>query len=64
MPFCEVVNNLVCVTGYNIPSFPLLIGNPMCAFCKRERNTHASTWGVTCQTLFYNLGSLSPHSCP
>lgn len=49
MPFCEVVNNLVCVTGYDIPSFPLLIGNQMCAFC--ERNTHASTWGVLCQTV-------------
>lgn len=49
LPFCEVVNNLVCVTGYDIPSFPLLIGNQMCAFC--ERNTHASTWGVLCQTV-------------
>lgn len=49
MPFCEVVNNLVCVTGYDIPSFPLLIGNQMCAFC--ERNTRASTWGVLCQTV-------------
>lgn len=49
MPFCEVVNNLVCVTGYDIPSFQLLTGNQMCAF--HERNTHASTWGVLCQTL-------------
>ena len=62
MPFCEVVNNLVCVTGYDIPSFPLLIGNQMCAFCEREIHMHLL--GEFCAKLFYNLGSLSPHSCP
>lgn len=62
MPFCEVVNNLVCVTGYDIPSFPLLIGNQMCAFCEREIHMHLL--GEFCAKLFYNLGSLSPQSCP
>lgn len=56
LPFCEVVNNLVCVTGYAIPSFPVLIGNQMCAF--HERNTHASQLEEFCAKLFYNLGSL------
>lgn len=61
MPFCDVVNNLLCVTGYDIPSFPLLIGNQMCAFCEREIHMHLL--GEFCAKLFYNLGSLSPHSC-
>lgn len=45
------------------PIFPIIDRKPnVCLLW--ERNTHASTWGVLCQTLFYNLGSLSPHSCP
>lgn len=45
------------------PIFPVIDRKPnVCLLW--ERNTHASTWGVLCQTLFYNLGSFSPHSCP
>lgn len=53
MPFCEVVNNLVCVTGYDIPSFPLLIRNQMCAFCEREIHMHLL--GEFCAKLCFTI---------